>query len=211
MNNEEYAKVIAANLRRLLYENDITPAQMSRDLRISKSTISTWTNGTRIPRMSKIDLLCDYLHCDRSTLMERPVDRLQQNPTMRIPVFTSVSAGSGAFADGNIEGFTDIPSSMALAGDYFGLRVKGDSMEPTIMDGDLLVVRKDPAPRTGQIVIAIVNGDEGFVKKFVQYPAAIGLISENPAYLPLLFSDKDVESLPVQILGIVERIVRDLR
>ena len=67
---DEYAKIIAKNLKRILYENQKTQADVSRDLHISKTTISSWMNGTRLPRMDKIDLLCHYLNCRRSDLME---------------------------------------------------------------------------------------------------------------------------------------------
>lgn len=58
MNNQEYAKIIAQNLRRIFYYNGKTQADVSRALGISKATLSSWMNGTRIPRIDKVDLLC---------------------------------------------------------------------------------------------------------------------------------------------------------
>ena len=69
MNNEEYAKLVASNLRRVALEADKTPADMARDLKINKSTISSWMNGHRTPKMDKIDLLCKYFGCTRDDLM----------------------------------------------------------------------------------------------------------------------------------------------
>lgn len=71
MNEAEYAKIIATNLRRIMYEHHKTQADLARDLHISKATISSWMNGTRIPRMPKIDLLCHYFNISRADLMEK--------------------------------------------------------------------------------------------------------------------------------------------
>lgn len=72
MNEAAYAKVIASNLRRIMYDHQKTQADLARDLHISKATISSWMNGTRIPRMSKIDLLCHYFNVNRADIMEGP-------------------------------------------------------------------------------------------------------------------------------------------
>lgn len=70
MNNQEYAKIIAQNLRRIFYYNRKTQADVSRALGISKATLSSWMNGTRIPRIDKVDLLCHYFNVPRSAIME---------------------------------------------------------------------------------------------------------------------------------------------
>lgn len=72
MDNKEYSRTVASNLKRIMYERDKTQADLSRDLKISKSTISAWMNGVRTPKMPSIDLLCKYLGCSRSDLMEPP-------------------------------------------------------------------------------------------------------------------------------------------
>ena len=70
MEKSKYGRIIARNLRRLLIEKDKTQADLCHDLGINKGTVSSWCNGTRIPRMDKIDMLCRYLGCTRSDLME---------------------------------------------------------------------------------------------------------------------------------------------
>ena len=70
MTEKEYGKVIAKNLKRLAFEKGKTQADMARDLHISKQTVSSWMLGTRIPRMDKIDMLCEYFGCKRSDIME---------------------------------------------------------------------------------------------------------------------------------------------
>lgn len=70
MGEKEYAKIIAKNLRNWMLKRDVTQADLCRDLDLSKTTVSSWMNGVRTPRMSKIDMLCDYLGCSRADLME---------------------------------------------------------------------------------------------------------------------------------------------
>lgn len=75
MNEQEYNKAVAANLRRIMYEREKTQADMARDLGIKKGTISTWMNGKHMPRMDKVDLMCKYLNCKRSDLLEVDKER----------------------------------------------------------------------------------------------------------------------------------------
>lgn len=70
MTTEEYAKLVSKNLKRLAYESDKSPAEIAKALGINKSTLSSWMNGHRIPKMDKIDMLCSYFGCDREDIME---------------------------------------------------------------------------------------------------------------------------------------------
>lgn len=68
--DKDYGKIIAQNLKRISYDNDRTQADICRDLKLSDSTVSSWFNGTRVPRMDKIDLLAHYFNCTRADIME---------------------------------------------------------------------------------------------------------------------------------------------
>lgn len=70
MNEQEYRKVIARNLRNIMYERQKTQADVARDLGINKATLSSWMNGTRTPKMEKIDMLCKYFGVPRTAIME---------------------------------------------------------------------------------------------------------------------------------------------
>lgn len=73
----EYARIISQNLKRIAYESGKTQAEIARDLKINKSSLSMWMNGERIPRMSKIDMLCEYFGVKRSDIMdEKPQNGL---------------------------------------------------------------------------------------------------------------------------------------
>lgn len=118
-----------------------------------------------------------------------------------IPVLGEVAAGIPIFANENYIDYEVISEEMAKDGEYFGLKVKGDSMAPRIMDGDTLIVRKQNDAETGDIVVALINGDSATCKKLTKREDGISLFSFNPAYDPMDFTNKDIMEKPVVIIG----------
>ena len=101
----------------------------------------------------------------------------------------------------DIEDYEEIPRQMAAAGEFFALRICGDSMEPKIENGDIVIVRRQPDCESDDIAIVLVNHDEATCKKIRKLPNGIMLISTNPKYDPMIFTNHDIEELPVTILG----------
>lgn len=89
----------------------------------------------------------------------------------------------------------------ASDGEYFGLQIKGHSMEPKISDGDIVIVRRQPDVDSGDIAVVLVNGDDATVKRVKKSPQGVTLIPSNPAYEPMYYTNAEIESLPVKILG----------
>lgn len=76
--NSDYKKVFAKNLSNLLARNKKTQADLVADLRLNKSTVSTWVNGTKMPRMNKIEQLANYFGVEKSDLIEDKSDTDEQ-------------------------------------------------------------------------------------------------------------------------------------
>ena len=74
-------------------------------------------------------------------------------------------------------------------------------MEPRICDGDVVIVRQQNDADSGDIVIALVNGDDATCKRLTKYTGGIGLISLNSKYEPMMFSEEDIKDKPVKIIG----------
>lgn len=125
---------------------------------------------------------------------------------VRIPVLGRVAAGIPIYAEENIIDWEEIPQEMSKKGEYFCLEIRGHSMEPRIYDGDVVIVHKQPDAESGQIAIVSVNGDDATCKRLVKYENGITLMSFNPSYAPMVFTDKEKENLPLQIWGIVEEV-----
>ena len=97
--------------------------------------------------------------------------------------------------------YEEIDEVTAAGGEYFGLRVKGASMEPRIKEGDVVIVRKQDDADTGDTAIVMVNGNEATIKRIKKESSGISLIPNNPAYDAVFYSNADIEQLPVTIIG----------
>jgi len=95
------------------------------------------------------------------------------------------------------------PPEMASKGKYIALKIKGDSMMPSIIDGDIAIIRLQEVADTGDIVIAMINGEDSTCKKLKKDLKGIWLMPLNPAYEPMYFTNDEVAELPVKILGVV--------
>lgn len=118
---------------------------------------------------------------------------------IRIPVLGSVPCGipTDAIEFLDTEEWEEISEKMSRSGRFFGLKVKGDSMIPRIMEGDVVIVKLQPDAESGDIVIARVNGDEACCKRLIKQEDGIVLQSFNPCYAPMYFSNDK----PVEIIG----------
>ena len=124
-----------------------------------------------------------------------------RNSGIKIPVLGDVAAGIPIEAVQDIVDYEEIDAAMASSGEYFGLRIKGSSMEPRMREGDVVIVRKQDYADTGDTAVVLVNGDSATVKKRKKGPDGLYLIPTNPAYDPMYYTAAEVESLPVRILG----------
>ena len=107
-----------------------------------------------------------------------------------------------------VEDTEEITDEMARTGDFFGLKIKGDSMIPNICDGDVVIVRQQDDAENGEIVIATVNGTDATCKRLRKYKGGIELIANNPTYEPLEFSNQEILEKPVRIIGKVVELRR---
>lgn len=132
-------------------------------------------------------------------------DRIDKKERL-IPLYSFVSAGNGVLATGDVIGAIDLPVSFGDISEYFALIVKGDSMSPSVPDGSTIIVHRQADAESGQIVVSVVNGDEGFCKKLRKFENGIALESLNPNYEPKYFSNKEIKELPVTIAGRVVEV-----
>jgi len=131
---------------------------------------------------------------------EEPVLQPEKR-AVTINVLGRVAAGIPLEAIEDIIDTEEISEEMAKTGEFFGLQINGDSMEPKFSKGDVVIVRKQDDAESGDIVIAMVNGDDATCKRLKKYQEGIALISTNPAYDPIYFSNKEIEEKPVRIIG----------
>ena len=163
----------------------------------SKSTINKIEMGKNDVSQSGVTKFAKALNTSVAYLMGW--DNSSTNKSaVSINVLGRVAAGTPLDAIIDTE---EITEELASTGSFFGLQIKGDSMEPRICDGDVVIVRQQSDAESGDIVIAMVNGDDAVCKRLKKYAGGIALISLNTKYEPMMFSEAEIESKPVKILG----------
>ncbi len=172
----------------------------------AQNTVCNWENGNREPdtqTLNKIanffNVTVDYLIDDNNINNDNMFSK--NSNSIKIPVLGEVAAGFPMFADENIIDYEEIPAEMAKNDDYFALKIHGDSMEPRICSGDVVIVRKQSDVDSGDIAIVIVNGDLGTCKKVVKHSSGISLISFNSKYEPMFYTTDEIKTLPLTIIG----------
>lgn len=178
---------------------------------VSKATIQRYEKGaiTNIPS-DKIEKIAKALSTTPAFLMGWE-DKSNRLKGVRIPILGRVVAGIPLEAITDIEGYEEITPKMASLGEYFALKIKGHSMEPQILDNDVVICKCQSDVESGDIAIILVNGDEATCKQIKKSPEGVTLIGFNPlVYPPHFYSNKEIEELPVNVIGKVVELRRSL-
>lgn len=197
-NNLGNKETMAKNIRYYMNLYQRSRQDMCDALGVKYTTFTDWVNAKAYPRIDKIEMMANYFHITKADLVEEPTEKKTK---FMVPVLGYVRAGIPMDAVEYIIDYEEISEDMARQGEFFALQIKGDSMEPRITEGDVVIVRKQPDIESGEIAIVLVNGDEATVKKVQKFDGGINLIPSNPAYDVRTFTNAQIESLPVQILG----------
>ncbi len=197
-------------IHQLRIEHGYTLEELGNKVGVGKSTVRKWEKGM-IANMKrdKIIKVADALGVTPTYLMGYK-DEPRKAKAVSIPVLGRVAAGIPIDAVEYVIGSEDIPEDMARSGKFFCLKIKGDSMEPEIHDGDVVVVRQQNDAESDEIVIALVNGNDGVCKRLKKYDNSIALVSNNAAYPPMYFTQSEIDETPVSILGKVVELRRKL-
>ena len=188
-------------------ELNMTMKQVADKVGVSEGTISRWESGKIADmRRDKIMAYAQALNISPAIIMGWDnVDSSSTSESIhagkRIPVLGSVAAGIPIDAIEDVLDWEDISEDMAKTGEFFGLRIKGDSMQRRLVEGDVVIVRQQSDADSGDVVIVQVNGDKATCKRLAKYSSGISLISFNPAYEPMNYTNEQIEQLPVTIIG----------
>ena len=162
----------------------------------SRSTINKIEKGINDISQTKLIAFANALNTTPNDLLD--ID----NKGIKIPILGSVIAGVPIEAIEEILGYEEISQDMVKTGEYFALRIKGESMEPKMSEGDIKKKKKQNTVDSGQIAIVLVNGYEATVKKVRFRDNGIELIAFNSyVYEPHFYNAKEIQELPVQIIG----------
>lgn len=126
-----------------------------------------------------------------------------------ISVYGTIPAGIPMECIEDILDTEEISADMLKGGkQYFGLKIKGDSMEPDYLDGDTIIFLKQDNCENGDDCVVMVNGNDGTFKRVRKNENGITLQPLNPKYEPMTFTNEQIEKLPVRVLGVFEELRR---
>lgn len=202
MNEDDIKRVFAANLNRFLTASGIKQNEIAKMLRVAESTVSSWCNGAKLPRMPKIDHLAQIFGVQRSDLLEekRALPPYMYPAKWRepVPLIGDIACGTPILAEQNITDYVQTPEHVYCD---FALKCHGDSMiNAGIHDGDIVYIRQQSIVDNGQIAAVLVGDEEATLKRFYRLGDTVTLNAENPAFPPLVFVGEEVSQ--VHIIGL---------
>lgn len=204
---------------------NMKPIELAEKTNIDKSKISSYMSGRYKAKTDGLKIIADALNVSPVWLMGYDVPMEPQeyvpadlwnntdefgNPIAHIPILGTVKAGYNYLAQENYIGYVDVEKTLVGNGkDYFALKVHGDSMSPVLIEDDIVIIKKQNDFENGDIVVALINGDEATIKKAYKETTGIKLEAINPYYPPREFSKEEIKSVPVKIIGIVKQLKRE--
>lgn len=192
----------------------ISQAEAARRLGLSRQSYSNYELGKRQADYEILLKMAEEFHVTVEELLGKAVEKsniaaMMEDKFRMVPVFESVSAGFGAFADDYIVDYAPFRIvSESEAAETIAIRVTGNSMSPMIEDGDLIQVHKQESVDSGSIAVVLLDGEEGLVKKVVYGRDWIELHSINPYYPVRRFDGEEV--LRLRVVGLVKGVFRSL-
>lgn len=218
----------ANRLKKAMEIRNIKASELSERANIPKSAISQYLSGLYEAKQKSIFKLSNILNVSEAWLMglDVPMERTSDNISdqlknigamyisntdlVKIPILGTVKAGYNYMAQENWTGYVDVEKDIVKDGqEYFALKVIGDSMSPVLIEDDIVIIRKQNDFENGDIIVAIINGDEATIKKGKKSDNSILLQPLNTAYEPLIFTYDEMKSIPVTIIGIVKQLKRE--
>lgn len=200
------------NLKSARKATGLTQAEVAASIGITQNAYSYWENGKvkidheSLAKLSKLfGVTIDYL---------MGISEQQQDNIVKIPVLGTIPAGIPLEAIEDIIDYEEIPQSFLSGGkEYFALSVKGDSMWPDYLPGDVVIVRKQPICNSGDDCIVYVNGYDATLKqvKLNDEDHSLTLMPRNQSYPPRTYTQEEIQALPVTIAGVVVELRRKIK
>lgn len=193
----------------LTLKNDVRPSDVSKETGISSTVFSEWKKGKSQPKIDKLAKIAEYfgVPLDYFTGKASGQPEPTTDTTRWIPVLGRVAAGIPAEMVEDVVDFEEVDRAL---GEAFALVINGDSMEPQLMKGDVVIVKRQEDVESGAVAIVAVNGEDATCKRIIKTSEGVILQPLNPNYQPIFYSNEEILALPVKILGRVMEIRRKL-
>lgn len=196
---------VLQRIEQIVADSGMKFTKFLEEVGIPQSTWYTWKKKDKKPDTDYLlniaqflGVSTDYILTGKNGTLERV--QLENEPCV-IKVLGKVAAGVPIEASEDVIGEEMITQKMAESGEYFGLRISGNSMEPEIHHGSIVIVRQQDDVENGDIAIVLINGGEATCKKIEKFDNGIMLVPFNKDYPEKFYSNEEIQNLPVRILG----------
>lgn len=195
-------KSIGERIKEARKSAGLTQLELAKKTELSRSYIGDIEKDRYNPSVSTLQLIATATNTPLEDLLPSTKTVSPAGRGVRIPVLGRVVAGIPIEAVEEILDYEEITPELAATGEFFALKIRGHSMEPRMMEGDVVIVRRQDDVDSGDVAIVLVNGDEATVKRVKKQEEGITLIATNTSvYEPHFYSNKEITELPVRILG----------
>ena len=192
-------------MKNILYDlrkdNNMTQDEIAKILNIDRSNYAKLeSKNTSTISSDTLNKLATFYNVSVDYLLKNNKEYVEKTG-FKIPVLGSIPAGIPVEAIEDIVDYEEISSSLAKTGEFFGLKVKGTSMQPRIMNNDVVIIRKQPTAESGDVCVVMVNGYEATLKQIKLTENGITLIPFNTEFSEMNYTNEDIEKLPIRIIG----------
>lgn len=196
------------NIKKLRTEFGINQTELGNKIGLSARAIGFYESSDRDIPTSKLQKIADYFNVSTDYVLGRSNDL--QDDVKQIPLLGKIAAGYPTQMFADVIDYIDIPADMARGNkELFALKTTGKSMEPNFIEGDILIFEKTDNCENGQFCAVAVNGDDATFKKVTKTDAGIMLQPLNPAFETKFYTNDQIDSLPVTIIGVLKQIRRN--
>lgn len=198
--------IFAKRLNELMLAKGVTQKDIAIATELSEGAISLYLSGRRSPREKVARKIANYFGVSYASMVDD-----ENNYNVKIPVLGDVAGGVAIDSIQDINEYEEISVALAKTGEFFGLKIRGKSMEPVIHDGDIVIVRKQPCVENGEIAVVYMNDYRSTCKLvFHLNNGGIRLVGYNEkAYSPKEFTVDELKEQDFQILGKVIKSVHN--
>lgn len=189
-------------IRMLRMKNNLKQEELAKIINVSQASLSGYENGKYEPDNKTLLHLANVFHVTTDYLLgndtlSEPFNKI----TKKIPVLVNLRSEVSFKSAENIVGYEEINEEMAKQGDFFAIKMHGDSMEPRIKDGDTVIVQNQAPVKDGDVAVVSIQGSEATVTRIARHGSGITLIPYNPKYDLKSFTKEELIRLPVVIIG----------
>lgn len=202
------------NLKKIRQENNLTQEELAKKINTSRSNIANYENDKNMPSIDILEKLSEIFNCSIDYLLGKSDIKTPdlKDKLFLIPIVGKVAAGKPLFANENIEGYLPIDPLMynlTSPDGFFFLQIQGESMNKLIKNGSFALIKKQDYAENGDVIVAIVNGDdEATVKRYKQLNEQFIMlepVSEDSSFQPITI---DLKSTKFSIIG---KVVGDFK